>query len=240
MSVEELSKQRQDPVAGIKSIYFQDVILSIGEGTAHSFSIQPVFPIRIAENLKIISYTIIPIQYVPPLAPGLGSSFGLGNILINGYFSSIQKKGKFSWGVGPSIQLPTRTNESLGSNRVSIGPSALVYYAGDKFSGGAVVQNYWSLGGTGINKVNLFSCQYIAYYNLPEGWFLESNTTAQANWLADQGQEWFIPVGGGGGKTFKIGDGKLFYCATAQFFYNAVKPDIVGDWEAVLQFQIIF
>ncbi|WP_335965188.1 DUF1254 domain-containing protein [Galbibacter sp. PAP.153] len=175
------------------------------------------------------------------ISTGMMSSIvGLGAKYGNAYKDS---DGNYLMGENTykiTFLLPTRTNESLGSNRVSIGPSALVYYAGDKFSGGAVVQNYWSLGGTGINKVNLFSCQYIAYYNLPEGWFLESNTTAQANWLADQGQEWFIPIGGGGGKTFKIGDGKLFYCATAQLFYNAVKPDIVGDWEAVLQFQIIF
>lgn len=240
MSIEELSKKRQDPVAGLRSIYLQDIILPVGEGNANSFSIQPVFPFRITKNLKLITYTIIPFQSLPPLVPGGESQGGMGNILFNGYFSPIEKKGKLSWGFGPAIQIPTRTNAALGSNHLSMGPSGLLYYGGDKFSGGVVVQNYWSLGGTGVNKVNAFSCQYIAYYNFSKGWFVLSNATTQANWLADAGQKWLLPLGGGSGKTFQIGKGsKLFYCADVELFYNAVRPDIVGSWQAVFQFQII-
>jgi hypothetical protein len=240
MTVEELSKKRQDPVAGLRSIYLQDVVLPIGEGNANSFSIQPVFPIKVANNLKLITYTIIPFQSLPPLAPGSKTESGMGNILFNGYFSAIEKKSKISWGIGPAIQLPTRTNAALGSNTVSMGPTGLLYYGGDKFSGGTVVQNYWSLGGTGINKVNEFSLQYIAYYNFNKGWFLLSNTTLQANWLGDTGQQWFVPLGGGVGKTFQISKkSKLFYYADAQFFSNVVRPDIVGSWEAVFEFQVI-
>ena len=256
ISVEEMAKKRQDPVAGLRSIYLQDVLLPVGKGAANSFSIQPVFPIKLSSNLKLITYTIVPFQSLPTLNSGINQThipldplsvqsgasnavFGLGNILFNGYFSSIKKKGNISWGVGPAIQLPTRTNEALGSNRVSMGPSFLFNHGGDKFSAGFVIQNYWSLGGEGINKVNSFNFQYFTYYNLQSGWFLESNATILNNWLADSGQQLLLPLGGGGGKTFQIGNSKLFYCATAQVFYNAVKPDIVGNWEIVLQFQFI-
>jgi hypothetical protein len=240
ISIEELSKKRQDPVAGLRSIYLQDVVLPLGQGNANSFSVQPVFPFRITRNIKLITYTIIPFQHLPPLVPGDQSQSGMGNILFNGYFSPIEKKGNFSWGFGPAIQLPTRTNAALGSNRVSLGPSGLLYYAGEKISLGVVVQNFWSLGGSGSNQVNLFSCQYIAFYNFNKGWFLLSNTTLQSNWLAEAGQQWFVPVGGGAGKTFQIDKkSKIFYCLDAQFFYNAVRPDIVGNWEAILQFQIV-
>ena len=70
---------------------------------------------------------------------------------------------------------------------------------------------------------------------------MQSNSTNEANWLADDDDDdtWLVPVGGGIGITFQLGSSKLFYCATAQMFYNAVKPDIVGNWEAILQFQII-
>ncbi|RXM45430.1 hypothetical protein BOW57_04825 [Flavobacterium sp. YO64] len=33
---------------------------------------------------------------------------------------------------------------------------------------------------------------------------------------------------------------KLFYSAAAQAFYNAEKPEYVGNWQTVFQFQIIF
>jgi hypothetical protein len=237
MSVEEMTKKRQDPVAGLRSIYLQDVILPIGEGNANSFSIQPVFPVKIASNLKLITYTIIPFQKIPPLTSGGKSEGGMGNILFNGYFSSIEKTGKISWGVGPALQIPTRTNTALGSNRLCMGPTGLFFYGGDVFSGGIVAQNYWSLGGTGTNEVNQFSLQYIAYYNFSKGWFLLSNTTIESNWLSEKGQQWFVPLGGGAGKTFQMG--KRFYCADAQFFSNVERPDPVGSWEAVIQFQII-
>lgn len=251
LSVEEMAKKRQDPVAGLRSIYLQEVLLPVGNKVAQSFSVQPVWPVKLSNNLKLITYTIIPFQSLPatvshvPLeavsSPGdaAGSASGLGNILFNGYFSSMEKKGKVSWGLGPAIQIPTRTNPALGSNRLSLGPSFLFNHGGDKFSGGFVIQNYWSLGGEGQNKVNSFNLQYFTYYNLVKGWFLESNASMVSNWLAEDGEKTLLPLGGGAGKTFQIGKSGLFYCATAQLFYNALKPELVGDWQAVLQFQII-
>lgn len=241
ISIEEMTKKRQNPVEGLRSIYLQSVVIpDTGEnGTAQSYSVQPVWPFKISENLKLITYTIIPVQYLPKLDPLGDSAFGLGNILFNGYFSPTKKKGKLVYGAGPALQLPTRTDAALGSNSVSLGPSVLLYYAGDKFSAGAVVQNYWSLGGTGVNKVDLFSIQYMAYYNFDKGWFASSNATIEANWLAEEGEKWLIPIGGGAGKTFQIGKSKQFYCGTAQLFYNVEKPEYVGKWEIIFQLQII-
>jgi len=239
LSVEEMTKKRQNPVEGLRSIYLQSVLIpNTGEGgTAQSYSVQPVYPFKLGENLKLITYTIIPVQYLPKLDPAGESAFGLGNILFNGYFSPIKKEGKLVYGGGPAIQIPTRTDSQLGSSALSIGPSALLYYAGDKASGGLVMQNFWSLGATGSNRVDLFSAQYMAYYNFTKGWFASSNSTIEANWLAPSDQRWLVPIGGGAGKTFQIGE--KFYCATGQLFYNAVKPDYVGNWEIIFQFQII-
>lgn len=240
-SIEEMSKKRQDPVSGLRSVFLQEVLLPVADGTASSFSIQPVYPFKLASNLKLITYTIIPFQSIPPLTPDGTHEGGMGNILFNGYFSSIKKKGKFSWGIGPSMQIPMRTNPALGSNQLSLGPTALLYLAGDKFSGGLVLQNYWSLGGDDANKVNSGSIQYIAYYNFAKGWFVESNATIVVNWLASNGNQWLVPVGGGTGKTFQIGTkSKLFYSAAAQAFYNVERPALIGNWQVIFQFQIIF
>ncbi|KAF2508658.1 hypothetical protein EYY60_16160 [Flavobacterium zhairuonense] len=240
-SVEEMSKKRQDPVSGLRSVFLQELLLPVGDGTASSFSVQPVYPFKLGSNLKLITYTIIPFQSLPPITPDGTHEGGMGNILFNGYFSSIAKKGKLSWGLGPALQIPTRTNSALGSSCLSMGPTALLYYAGDKISAGIVVQNYWSLGGEGDNRVNSGSLQYIAYYNFSAGWFVESNATIIANWLASSNDRWLIPLGGGPGKTFKIGDkSKLFYSAATQAFYNVEKPEYVGDWQAIFQFQVIF
>ena len=240
-TIEEINKERQNPVSGLKSIFLQDVIVPIGEGNANSFSIQPVWPFRVFGNWKFVTYTIIPFQSLPPLKPGGSSASGLGNILFNGFFRPEEDPNKkFLWGIGPAIQFPTRTDPNLGSNRVSAGPTALLYWHTDPLSGGVVLQNYWSLGGEGSNKVNLFNVQYILYYTLPKGWYIESNASITSNWLADTPDMWTVPVGGGPGKTFQLGKGKNFYSAALQGFYNAARPEIVGTWMVVAQFQIIF
>ncbi|WP_163397604.1 hypothetical protein [Flavobacterium fluviatile] len=238
-SVEEMNKKRQNPVEGLRSIYGQAVLIpDTGDGTFQSYSIQPVWPFRISEDIRLMTYTIIPIQHIPKLSESTGEATGLGNILFNGYFSPVKKRGNVVWGVGPAIQLPTRTESILGSNRVSMGPSALIYLTGEKISGGGVIQNYWSLGGSGANKVNLFNLQYFVYYNFNQGWFALSNASIVSNWLAERNQQWQVPLGGGAGKTFKMG--KKFYCGTGQILYNTVKPDYLGNWEFILQLQVIF
>jgi hypothetical protein len=32
----------------------------------------------------------------------------------------------------------------------------------------------------------------------------------------------------------------IFYSAATQAFYNVEKPDAVGNWQAIIQFQVIF
>ncbi len=240
-TVEEVNKEKQNPVGGIKSVFFQDVVVPIGEGNANSFSIQPIFPIRLSKKWKMNTYTIIPVQGLPALYAGGSRASGLGNIIFNGFIRPAEKaKNPFVWGVGPALQLPTRSDPELGSNRISLGPALLAYVNHEKVSEGVVAQNFWSLGGEGINKVNLFSAQYIFYYNFSKGWYFESNGTITANWLAEESDVWTVPIGGGPGKTFQIGQGKYYYSAAIQGFYNAAKPEIVGEWMIIAQFQIIF
>ncbi len=43
-------------------------------------------------------------------------------------------------------------------------------------------------------------------YNLDEGWYLISDMIITANWNAVSSQRWTVPLGGGVGKLFKIGN----------------------------------
>lgn len=70
-SIEEMSKKRQDPVSGLRSVFLQEVLLPVADGTASSFSIHPVYPFKLGSNLKLITYTIIPFHSVPPLIQGV-------------------------------------------------------------------------------------------------------------------------------------------------------------------------
>jgi hypothetical protein len=86
--------------------------------------------------------------------------------------------------------------------------------------------------------VNQMLIQYFINYNLPQGWYLVSAPILTANWKAESGDQWTVPLGGGVGKIFKIGNQPLN--ASAHAYSNIVKPDFGADWTLRLQLQFLF
>jgi hypothetical protein len=237
-SVEELAKLKQNPVSGLREIIFQAEISPNlpGSGkTEGNYSIQPVWPFSLGEDWKLITYTILPIVQLPDSAGEV--TVGLGDTLIN-LFVTPKKPGSLVWGAGPAILLPTRTDPTLGPDTLSLGPSLVLYYEKGAASAGVVLQNIWSLGGSGINEVNEFGAQYFVTYNLPKGWYLQTNATITADWLAEERDRWTVPVGGGFGKIFNIG--KQSMSLSAQAFANVVTPRDGPKWTGIVQFSLLF
>ena len=75
-------------------------------------------------------------------------------------------------------------------------------------------------------------------YNLPGGWYLITDMIITANWNADSGQRWTVPLGGGIGKLFKIGNQPIN--SRIEAYYNVEKPDAGPDWQTVFTFQFLF
>jgi hypothetical protein len=164
-----------------------------------------------------------------PGASGENSVVGLGDTLIN-FFVSPRKAGALVWGAGPSILLPTQTNPALGSNRPALGPALGLFYPRDSWSAGVILQNGWSFGGSGINRVNAFGAQCLLSYNLPNDWFLSSNATMSANWTVAHHDRWTVPVSGGVGKVLNIG--KQSVSVSLQAFVYPVTPRDGPTWSA--------
>jgi len=59
-----------------------------------------------------------------PEGANAGSTFGLGDINDSIYFSPADS-GPIIWGIGPSLTLPTATDENIGSEKWSAGPAAV-------------------------------------------------------------------------------------------------------------------
>jgi hypothetical protein len=239
-SVEELVKLKQNPVSGLKQILFQANVNPNYPSSGKSegiYSLQAVWPFSINDDYRLVTYTIVP-QYHVPGQDGESALNGLGDTLIN-LFVSPKKAGALVWGAGPSILLPTRGDPALGSNRVGLGPAALLFYPQEKWSAGLVVQNVWSLGGgSGVNKVDAFGAQYLFSYNLPDGWSLYSNATISSDWTKQQSERWTVPVGGGVGKLFIVD--KLPISVSLQGFYNVVTPTGGPNWSMNFQLAFLF
>ncbi len=235
----ELAKASQNPVGDLISLPFQNNMnFDVGPAgrTQNVLNIQPVWPIALSENWNLITRTILPVISQP--APGSDRTDGLGDLNWAGFFSP-RKPAKVIWGAGPSIIVPTATDDVLGTEKWSIGPSVVALAMPGQWVVGVLASNVWSVAGDDDRAdVNSFLLQYFVNYNFPRGLYLTSAPIITANWEADSGDRWTIPFGGGVGKLFRIG--KQPVNVNTQVFYNVEKPDFGADWQWRFQFQLLF
>ena len=110
---------------------------------------------------------------------------------------------------------------------------------GDPWVYGALVNNVWSLSSSGRGgSYNNFLIQPFVNYNFPDGVYVNSVPIITANWKADSGQQWTVPLGAGIGKIFHLG--KLPVNTQLGAYYNVVKPDGGANWQMRLQVQFMF
>jgi hypothetical protein len=249
-SDEELRSAAQNPVANMISLPFQNnVYFGIGEDddVANVLNIQPVIPISIGD-WNLITRTIIPVIHLPdltisvpelPSAIAVGDETGLGDVNLT-LFMSPAKPMHTIWGFGPSISMPTATDDVLGSEKWSAGPSAVSLVIDGPWVFGVLVRNLWSFAGDGDRRdVSQFLAQPFLTYNMRDGWYLTSAPIITANWNSGDGDNrWTVPLGGGVGRLMRFG--KLPVNLQMQGFYQVERPDGGADWIWRTQIQFLF
>ncbi len=188
--------------------------------------------------MVFITRAILPIISQPGPVPGIDRKSGLGDLSFTAFLSP-RKPGAIIWGLGPAVLIPTATSDRLGADKWGLGPSAVFLGMPGNWVIGALVNNVWSVGGSGNQKVNSFLGQPFANYNLPDGWYLVSAPIITANWKARSGNKWTVPLGGGAGRIFRIGQAPPMN-VSLQAYYNASRPDVVGRWTMRFQLQLMF
>jgi hypothetical protein len=147
------------------------------------------------------------------------------------------KPGKWIWGVGPALVLPTATEDRYASDKWSAGPTAVALSMPGKWVVGVLAQNVWSFAGDSTaSDVNKFLFQYFINYNIGNGWYLSTTPVITANWEASGGNKWTVPLGGGAGRLVRFG--KLPVDFKLAGYWNAEKPAFGPDWK--LQFTVKF
>lgn len=238
----DAAKQAQNPLANMITLPLQwNTSFGIGEHdrTGATLNIQPIIPLGLSKDWILINRIIAPLPKVAPDA-GLesGGTSGLGDITLMNWFSP-PSKGAFTWGVGPVTVWPTATDDALGSGKFSIGPSAVLVYMKPKWVAAAVINAWWSVAGDSDRPdVATFYFQPIVSYFLPQKWYLTSAPVLLADLQADAGQRWTVPLGGGIGKMFNLGERPMD--AQVQYFRYVVAPDGGPTWELRLQLKFIF
>jgi hypothetical protein len=240
-------------VADLISVPFQNN-WNFGAGIHHNkriyvLNIQPVIPLKLTDEWNLITRVIMPVIDQHALSPKTDRAFGLGDINPSFFFSPA-KPGAVIWGLGPTFTFPTASQKVLGAQKFSMGPAGVALMMEGPWVFGALVNNQWSVGGWGRKNVNAMLMQPFVNYNLPGGWYLNTGPIMTANWKAKkEGDVWTVPVGGGGGKLFRLGDilplqgqavGKLPINAQIGAYGNVVKPEFGPDWQLRFQVQFLF
>ncbi len=238
---QDLAKQSQNPVGDLTTLPFQNnTNFDWGpqEGTQNTLNIQPVLPVSLGSKWNLINRIIFPVTRQPGIVPGQGSATGLGDTTYTAFFAP-KDPGETIWGAGPVFSLPTATDDRLGTDQFAVGPSAVILRMPGAWVVGGLFSNIWSVDGDDDDgDVNFFLAQLFVNYNKPSGWFYTTAPIITANWEAESGQKWTIPIGGGIGKVFRIG--KQPVNSSVQVYYNVERPDLGSDWSARVQFTLLF
>jgi len=239
---DDLARATQNPVASLISLPFQNnTNFNFGpqEETQNIMNIQPVWPFKLNDDWNLITRTILPVISQPGFAPGQSRKNGIGDTLFTAFFSP-RNSGKWIWGAGPALLLPTSNDDRLGAGEWGAGPGVVFLTMRGPWVVGSLVSNVWSFThDNSRDKVNLFTWQPFVNYNFDGGWYLTSSPVITANWEADNDNKWTVPLGGGFGRVFKMGEQAMN--AQVQAFYNVENPDDFGpEWQLRFQLQFLF
>ena len=242
----DLRSAVQNPISSLISLPFKftfDSGADNGDGTI--LNINPVVPVTVGD-WNLVNRALIPLANVdgPIVGPGNPSpeagdgASGLGDINYSLYFSPV-KYDKVIWGVGPSINMPTASDDQLGSGKWSAGLTGVALTVPDWGSMGILGRQLWSFAGdSDRNSVNQTLIEPFLNYNLDGGWFLMTDLVMTANWEATSSNRWTVPLGGGVGRVFKVGNQPIN--SRLEAYYNAVRPDGAPDWQISFTWQFLF
>ncbi len=239
-----LAKAAQNPIADMISVPFQNnTNFKTGprEETQNILNIQPVYPINLNTDWNLITRTIMPVISQPAFTQAQDRVNGIGDVQFSAFFSPKQPVNGWVWGAGVIVQLNTATDDRLGQGAWGLGPTAVALHLGKTWVYGALINNVWSVEkDDGRKDVNQMLLQPFVNYNFPEhpGRYLSFAPVITADWEADSGQRWTVPLGLGIGQIMRFGKQPVNLQAAA--YYNVERPDNGALWQLRLQIQLLF
>jgi hypothetical protein len=104
---------------------------------------------------------------------------------------------------------------------------------------GGVASQLWRIAGsTDTDPINSFFVQPFINYNLKRGWAISTAPAITANWDAESGQVWTVPLGLGVSKVTSIG--KQPMSVALQYYHNVQRPDAAGADLVRMQFSLLY
>lgn len=197
--------------------------------------VRPTFTIS-SKNYNFINRPIIPFLDLngeiggrPDLPnTGGGDARGLGDISYTVAVEARKLK-PVSVAAGMAASFPTATEDALGSGKWSAGPAVIVIGRHEPWAFLISARQIWSFAGDADRgDVNNFAVEPIITYGLNQAWYLFTDPVIVSNWELEVGERWMVPVGGGIGRFFDVGD--VIMDVKVESYYNAIRPNGAPDW----------
>jgi hypothetical protein len=211
-------------------------------GEATIFRFLPLWSVPLTESWRLVNLELVTLADAPGGVPGGpidpnptpgGRAFGLSD-LIHGSFLTPEDQETFIWGAGLILGIPTATDEVLGSGKWAAGPAVRLTFRTGPWNLGAIAGQRWSFAGDASRPdLNALIIRGTFRFQLPGPWYLVSAPIITSNWNAPSTERWLVPVGGGPGLTFEVGEHR--WATSLQAYWNAIRPEAAPEWALRLQ-----
>lgn len=164
--VDQLSKELVNPIGPnwLINTYFnvtkKDGDITNKSRTSKELLFQPVLPIPLDDKemgLTLMNRPTLPVilsNSVPKTDEygnfsGFNSATGIGDLMIQTAIGSMPHAsfGMYMWGVGVALMFPTASDDDIGSEKYSAGPSGMLVGYTEKWTFGIVANQVWSYAG---------------------------------------------------------------------------------------------
>lgn len=237
----EVAKQLNNPIANLTSVPFQynydDDLGPTKKGKRHLLNIQPVIPMQLNNDWTVISRTIVPLIKLEDVPPG-NDEDGVGDVLQSLFFSPKALSDGWTWGVGPALSLRTATNDLLGTEKWSAGPTAVALKQEHGWTYGMLANHLWSYAGNGdATTVDATFLQPFLVYTTRTHTSFGVNTESTYDW---EGNDWSVPVNIFATQVFKIGKQIQSLQLGARYWADTPQDQGPDGWGARLTYTLVF
>ena len=245
MSLAQAAQKSANPVSDVWMFITQNdyTFLETEDGShemKNRFSVQPVMPVPIMGGEWNLVNRVVLSQYSVSGSADLDSTSahdmffddrtnGLGDTVVMSLAAPNRNDGLI-WGVGPTMIIPTASEDLLGQDEWQMGPAALVARLGNSNSDitsieswnvGILAQHWWDVNGdTDISQSDI---QYFANFKAGATGLIGMTPNIQINWERDGKDRFTVPVGLGYIGMTKIGPMPVRWGVEAQYY--VMKPD---------------
>ncbi len=211
-SAGELAAELSNPNTAVATLnfknqfrWFEGDLPDADDQSSYMMLFQPILPFVLSSGDKIIWRPAIPLLVDQPVFEldegGFGGVSGMGDIVFDIAYAP-KRDDNLLFALGLVTSLPTATDDSLGTDRWTLGPEFLIGMLRPKHVMGLLPTHQWDVAGSGDADVNLTMITAFYTYLPGGGWSVGTGPIITYDWV---GEQWTVPLQLNTGKTVMLG-----------------------------------